>query len=97
MNLMDKLAVEEERPNQELEGAHGDFEKTKSVFERKIKLYVRYLKKGELTNKLDRLRLENKKEWSMSNLLSLILHEETTTKFSKLTKRIYELERQHPA
>jgi hypothetical protein len=29
---------------------------------------------------LDRLRLENKKEWNMSHLLSLIINEETTIK-----------------
>jgi hypothetical protein len=76
MNLMDKLEVEEDRLNQELEDAHGGYEKTKAVLE-KIQLYRRYLKKGELTDKLDRLMLQNKKEWGMSHLLSLIIHEET--------------------
>ncbi|MGH9988373.1 MAG: hypothetical protein ACRD8W_30935 [Nitrososphaeraceae archaeon] len=42
---------------------------------------------------LDSLRLENKKEWQMSHLLSLIIHEETTSKFRELTKRIYRLEK----
>jgi hypothetical protein len=31
---------------------------------------------------LDRLRLENKKEWSTSHLLGLIEHEDTSNKFS---------------
>gem|GEM_PF-5556368 len=31
---------------------------------------------------LDRLKLENKKEWSMSHLLGLIEHEDTSNKFS---------------
>jgi hypothetical protein len=63
----------------------------KTVFERKIQLYRRFLKKEGLTE-LDRLRLENKKEWAMSHLLSLITHEETTNKFSELTKRTYRIE-----
>lgn len=42
---------------------------------------------------LDRIRLENMKEWTMSHLLSLIMHEDTTTKFSELTKQIYRLEK----
>jgi hypothetical protein len=29
----------------------------------------------------------------MSNLLSLIMHEETTNKFSELTKRVYRLKK----
>jgi hypothetical protein len=64
----------------------------KTVFERRIQLYKRFLKKEGLTE-LDRLRLENKKEWAMSHLLSLIMREETTNKFSELTKRIYRLEK----
>jgi hypothetical protein len=84
MNLVDELETEENRLNQELEDAHSNVVKTKSVLERKIDLYVRYLKKGEPTNKLDRLMLQNKKEWNMSHLLSLIMHIETTNKFSEL-------------
>jgi hypothetical protein len=40
---------------------------------------------------LDRLGLENKKEWNMSHLLSLIINEETTTKIRDLTKRAFSL------
>ena len=43
---------------------------------------------------MDRLTLENKKEWPMSHLLSLIMHEETTDKFGELTKREYRLEKE---
>lgn len=39
------------------------------------------------------LRLENKKEWIMSHMLSLIIQQENTNKFSELTKRVYELEK----
>jgi len=65
----------------------------KLVFEKKIQLYKRYLKKEEGLSELERLTLSNKKEWAMSHLLSLIIHEETTSKFSELTKRIYRLEK----
>jgi hypothetical protein len=37
--------------------------------------------------------LLNKKEWSMSHLLFLIMREESTNKFSELTKPIYRLEK----
>ena len=45
---------------------------------------------------MDRLMLTNKKEWSMSHLLSLIQHEETTNKFSELKKRVYGIETDTP-
>ncbi len=90
--LMDKLSAEEDRLDQEQEDSHGEYEKMKLVFEKKVQLYKRYLKKEGLTE-LDRLRLENKKEWAMSHLLSFIMHVETTNKFSELTKRIYRLEK----
>jgi hypothetical protein len=65
----------------------------KLVFEKKINLYSRILTKQEGMTELDRIRLENMKEWTMSHLLSLIMHEDTTTKFSELTKQIYRLEK----
>lgn len=89
---MEGLQAEEDRLDQELEDSHGEYEKMKTVFERRIQLYKRSLRKKDLTE-LDRLRLENKKEWAMSHLLSLIMREETTNKFSELTKRIYRLEK----
>jgi hypothetical protein len=55
-------------------------------------LYKRYLKKGGLTE-LDRLRLENKKEWIMSRMLGFIEHENTMNLLSSLTYRVYELEK----
>lgn len=85
--LTEKLQVEEDRLNQVQEDSHGEYEKMKLVFEKKIDLYELYLKKEGLTE-LDRLRLENKKEWQMLYLLSLIMHEETTNKFCEITKRI---------
>jgi hypothetical protein len=90
--LMERLKVEEDKLDQEQEDSHGEYEKMKSVFEKKIDLYKRYLKKSELTDRLDRLTLQNKKEWIMSHLLSLIIHEEMTTKISDLTKRVHRLE-----
>ena len=65
----------------------------KLVFEKKIQLYKKYLQKGELTDRMDRLTLENKKEWALCHLLGLIEQQEAINKFSELTKRIYRLEK----
>ena len=65
----------------------------KLVFEKKIQLYKKYLQKGELTDRMDRLTLENKKEWALCHLLGLIKEQEAINKFSELTKRIYRLEK----
>ena len=89
--LIDKLKAEDDKLDQELEESHGEYDKMKIVFEKRIDPYKRTLKKEGLTE-LNRPRLENKKEWSMSHLLSLIKHEEITTKLSELTNRIYRLE-----
>jgi hypothetical protein len=56
---MKGLQAEEDRLDKELEDSHGEYEKMKIVFERRIQLYKWYLKKEDLTE-LDRLRLENK-------------------------------------
>ena len=53
----------------------------------------KYLQKGELTDRMDRLTLENKKEWALCHLLGLIEQQEAINKFSELTKRIYRLEK----
>jgi hypothetical protein len=90
--LMASLKAEEDKLNQELEESHGNYEIMKVVFEKRIDLYNRFLKKEDLTE-LDRLMLENKREWNMSHLLSLIINEETTTKIRDLTKRVYQLEK----
>ena len=84
--------MEEDRLHQEQEDSSREIWKNEVVFEKKIDLYKRYLKKSELTDRLDRLTLQNKKEWIMSHLLSLIIHEEMTTKISDLTKRVHRLE-----
>jgi hypothetical protein len=57
---MNKLKVEDDKLNQELEESHGDFDKMKLVFEKRIELYNKFLKDDDLTNRLDRLTLENK-------------------------------------
>jgi hypothetical protein len=75
-----------------LEDSHGSYEIMKVVFEKRIDLFNRFLKQENLAD-LDKLRLENKKEWNMSHLLSLIINEETTTKIRDLTKRVYQLEK----
>jgi hypothetical protein len=52
---MDRLKEEEGRLNQELEDSHGEFDKMKIFFEKKIQLYGRYLNKQEGLTELDRL------------------------------------------
>ena len=94
--LMDSLRKEEDKLNLKQENSNGDFEKMKAVFEKRIQLYLKYLTEDDLTE-LDRLRLENKKEWQMAHLLGLIEHEDMTNKISKLTTRVYELEKQQQA
>ena len=46
----------------------------KLVFEKRIELYKRYLKKDSLSD-IDKLTLTNKKEW-MSRLLNLVIEQE---------------------
>jgi hypothetical protein len=70
--LIDILKVEEDRLDQELEDGHGEYDKMKTVFEKRIQLYKRFLQIDSLTE-LDILKLSNKKEWTMSHLLSLIM------------------------
>jgi hypothetical protein len=90
--LVNELRAEEDKLDQEQEDSHGKYEKMKLVFEKRIDLYKIFLKKEGLTE-LDRLRLENKRQWTMSHLLSLIIHKDTTNKISSLTQRIYQLEK----
>lgn len=71
--MTDAFKTEENRLDQEQENSHGDLDKMQLVFQKKINLYKRYLKKKDLTE-LDRLRLENKREWIMSHQLALDLH-----------------------
>lgn len=90
--LMASLKAEEDKLNQELEESHGDCEKMKVVFEKRIDLYKRFLKEESLTE-LDKLRLENKREWTMSHLLNLIIEKELRDRITSLTKRVYKLEK----
>jgi len=73
--LIDKLKLEDDKLNQELEDSHGDFDRMKLVFEKRIELYKRYLKEDNLSD-MDKLTLTNKKEWMMSHLLNLIIEKE---------------------
>jgi hypothetical protein len=89
---MASLKAEEDKLNQELEESHGNYEIMKVVFENRIDLYKQFLKE-ESPTELDKLRLENKKEWQMRHLLRLIEHEESINRLSDLTERIYRLEK----
>jgi hypothetical protein len=48
--LMDKLKVEEDKLNLELEESHGNYEIMKVVFEKRLDLFSRFLKQESLTN-----------------------------------------------
>jgi hypothetical protein len=90
--LMERLQMEEDKLDQEQEDSRGEYEKMRLVFEKRIDLYKLFLKEEGLTE-LDRLQIENKRQWTMSYLLSLIIHEDTTNKISSLTQRMYQLEK----
>jgi len=92
-NLMDRLKAEEDRLDQEQEDSHGEYEKMKAVFEKRIDLYKRFLKKSEHTERIDRLMLQNKKEWTISHLLNLIIEKELRDRITDLTQRLYHLEK----
>ena len=76
----------------QLEESHGDYDKMRLIFEKRIDLYKRFLKEESLTE-LDRLRLENKREWTMSHLLNLIIEKGLRIRITDLTKRVYRLEK----
>jgi hypothetical protein len=62
--LMGSLKEEEDRLNQELEDSHGEFDKMKVVFEKKINLYKCYLQKQEGLIELDRLMYVRYIHWN---------------------------------
>ena len=88
--LMERLQVEDDKLNLELEESHGDYDKMRLIFEKRIDLYKRFLKEESLTE-LDRLRLENKREWTVSHLLNLIIEKELRVRITDLTKYVYRL------
>ncbi len=90
--LMERLQVEDDKLNLELEESHGDYDKMRLIFEKWIDLYKRFLKEESLTE-LYRLRLENKREWTMSHLLNLIIEKELRVRITDLTKRVCRLEK----
>ena len=88
---MDYVGKETGKLDHELEEAHGEFDKTKAILEKKIALYSRYENSDGLT-RMDRLEVQNKKNWYMAHLLGLIEHEDLVNKISELTKRVNKLE-----
>jgi hypothetical protein len=90
--LMDKLKMEDERLNLELEKSRGDPNKMKIALERKINLYKRFLKESDLGD-LDRFSLENKREWALCHHLIIVMGKETSKKIADLTRRINRLEK----
>jgi hypothetical protein len=90
--LIHRLKVEDEKLNNELEESHRDTDKMKVALEKKINLYKRFLKKEGLRD-LDRISLENKREWASCQLLILIMGKETSKKITDLTVRVYRLEK----
>ena len=89
--LMDELKLEDGKLNVELEESHGDQNKMKVALEKKINLYNCFLK-GDGLSDLDRLSLENKREWALCHNLILIMSKETSKKIADLTRRVYRLE-----
>ncbi len=89
---MDKLKMEDERLNLELEKSRGDPNKMKIALEKKINLYKRFLKESDLGD-LDRLSLENKREWALCHHLIIVMGKETSKKIADLTRRINRLEK----
>jgi hypothetical protein len=59
---MDNIKKETDKLDQELEEAHGEFDKMKAVLEKKIALYSRYENSDRLT-RMNRLEVQNKKNW----------------------------------
>jgi hypothetical protein len=89
---MDKLKMEDERLNLELKESRGDPNKMKKALEMKINLYERFLKESDLDD-LDRLSLENKREWVLCHHLIIVMGKETSKKIADLTRRINRLEK----
>jgi hypothetical protein len=52
--MIDKLKIEDDKLNQQLEDSHGDPNKMKVALEKRINLCKRFLKKDDLSD-LDRL------------------------------------------
>lgn len=90
--LKEKLKREDDKLNQELEESYGDFDKIKLVFEKRIELYNRFLKEDTFSD-MDMLTLTNKKEWTMSHFLNLIIEKELRDRLRDLTQRVYILEK----
>jgi hypothetical protein len=57
--MIDKLKIEDDKLNQELEESHGDPNKMKVALEMRINLYKRFLKQDDLID-LDRISLKIK-------------------------------------
>jgi len=64
----------------------------KIALERKINLYKCFLKESDLGD-LDRLSLENKREWALCHHLIIVMGKETSKKIADLTRRINRLEK----
>jgi Ethanolamine utilization protein EutJ (predicted chaperonin) len=47
--LMERLQVEEDKLDQEQEDSHGEYEKMKVVFEKRVDLYKRFLKEYQIS------------------------------------------------
>jgi type III secretory pathway component EscU len=57
--MIDKLKIEDDKINQELEDSHGDPNRMKVALEKRINLYKRFFKQDDLSN-LDRISLKIK-------------------------------------
>src|SRR5262245_49236840 len=90
--LINKMKMEDEKLDRELEESDGDPNKMKVALERKINLYNCVLKESGLDD-LERLRLENKREWALCHHLIIAIGKETSKKIADLTRRVSGLEK----
>ena len=91
---MNKMKVEDEKLMTNQRSQTETQVRCKQLSKR-IDLYKRFLKKDTLSD-IERLTVENKKEWMMSHLLNLIIEQELRGKITDLTKRVYRLQAIQP-
>lgn len=83
--MVDKLKMEDRKLDAELEEAHGNLDKMRTLLEKRIVFYNGFLKQNDLSD-MDRLTLENKKEWTLSHLLIPMVKKELGERLGDLTQ-----------
>ncbi|MGH9975975.1 MAG: hypothetical protein ACRD8Z_09100 [Nitrososphaeraceae archaeon] len=73
--MIDKLKIEDDKLNQELEDSHGDPNRIQVALEKRINLHKRFFKQDDLSN-LDRTSLKIIENGALCHLLILIIKKE---------------------